>query len=473
MKKMAEKKTNILIVDDDNDICYLSSQLLSQKGYTIDTANDGESALVKVKERPFDIIITDLRMPKMDGMQLLSIIKKSYPSIEVIIITGYGSVSLADEASKKGAFGFLSKPFDWDTLLAELSKAKKVMRIKREVLPAKAEANYFSTKDFIAIGTQIKQLDEKINDIAASNASVLISGESGTGKEIIAHQIHYRSKRSKKPFVRVSCAALTESILESELFGHEKGAFTGAIAERKGRFELADKGTLFLDEIGDMPLTTQVKFLRVLQERDFERVGGTRTIKVDIRILAATHKNLKEEVKKGHFRNDLFYRINVIPITIAPLRERKGDIPELVSYFTEKFRLELNKNCFTLTDKAMEKLITYSWPGNIRELENLMERIVVTSPNNRGGENIIDLEDLPAELSEKKRGHNFHYNLPFKEAKREMIKMYLVNSLERYHWNVSETAARIGLNRVSLIKNINKLGIREKYMNKGSKGRGQ
>lgn len=314
-------------------------------------------------------------------------------------------------------------------------------------------------KKFIFEDVKMKNLDNTINCIAKSNASILITGESGTGKEVIAHRIHYMSERKQKPFIRVNCVAIPDNLIESELFGHEKGAFTGAISERKGRFELANSGTLFLDEIGDMTLGTQVKLLRVLQERNFERLGGEKTINVDIRIIAATLKNLKIEVKEGRFREDLYFRLNVIPLHIYPLRERRMDIPKLVYHFLDKFGTELSRDKFMVKDKAMEKLIHYHWCGNVRELENIMERLVVFSQSNT-----IDYNDLPDEIKEKEEKNEVcFYDLPFKEAKREMLKMYFVNSLRKNNWNVSKTASSVGLNRINLIRNIDRFGIREMY----------
>lgn len=460
---MIDEKLNILCVDTDSSVRYMASTVLSTYGYIIDLANNGQEALRKIREKPFDIVLSELSLPKIDGMELLTNIKTNFPSIEVILLAQNGSIPVAVQAVKQGAFSFLTKPFNREAILLELGKVKKsIGKKRRRNYRLRTQLDLFDKKEFVFEDVKMRALNEKINSIANSNATALITGESGCGKEIIARNIHLRSKRRNGPYIQVSCAALSDTLLESELFGHEKGAFTGAIAERKGRFELAHNGTLFLDEVGDMPLTTQIKLLRVLQERKFERVGGSsRTIKVDIRIVSATNKDLKEEISKGRFRKDLFYRISVIPLAVHPLRERKIDIPKLLNYFLEKFSLEIHKKRPVLTDKTIEKLIQYPWPGNIRELENMMERLVVLSSRN-----IIDVKDLPEELDENQLVKNHFLNLPFKEAKNEMLTMYLVDSLERNQWNITKTAARIGLNRVSLIKNINKLGLKEKYFKK-------
>lgn len=456
---MVNEKLNVLYVDDEREMCSLAADLISTRGYLVDTATDGLNALSKVRKKPADIVLTDLRMPRMNGMELLTRVKESYPLTEVIMISGYGSIPLAVEASKKGAFGFVTKPFALE-LIDELDKAKNFIIKNRGKAGLNKQLRLFRTADFIFESAKMKDLDGKISDIALSNASVLITGESGTGKEIIASQIHFRSKRREHPFIRVNCAAIPCSIMESELFGHEKGAFTGAISNRKGRFELADRGTIFLDEIGDMPLSTQVKVLRVLQEREFERVGGTKTIKTDFRVVSATSKNLEEEIQKGLFRKELYYRINVIPIHLFPLKERKTDIPLLANHFVEKFNLDMDKEDIELTDKAMEKLIHYSWPGNIRELENMIERMVVLSSSN-----IIDEKDIAIDLEGKHFEGNSFFDLPFKEAKKEMLREYLIRFLEKNSWNITKTAAEIGLNRINLIRNMNRLEIKERRRN--------
>lgn len=453
---MVNEKLNVLFVDDERDICSLAANLISVRGYQVDTATDGLNALLKIKKKPADIVLTDLRMPRMNGMELLTRVKANYPFTEVIMITGYGSIPLAVEASRKGAFGFITKPFALE-LIDELDKAKDFIIKNRGKTGPNKQLSLFRTEDFIFESAKMRDLDDKIGDIALSNASVLITGESGTGKEIIANQIHHRSKRREHPFIRVNCAAIPCSIMESELFGHEKGAFTGAISNRKGRFELADGGTIFLDEIGDMPLSTQVKVLRVLQEREFERVGGTKTIKVDFRVVSATSKNLEEEIQKGSFRKELYYRINVIPIHLLPLKERKTDIPLLANFFVEKFNLEIDKEDIKLTDKAMEKLIHYPWPGNVRELENMMERMVVLSSSN-----VIEEKDITIALNGKHFGGSSFFDLSFKEAKKEMLREYLIKSLEKNHWNITKTAAEIGINRINLIRNMNRLEIKER-----------
>jgi two-component system, NtrC family, response regulator len=385
----------ILIVDDEKNYLVVLEALLSTEGYEIMTSDKAQDALRLIQESDVDLVLTDMKMPGMSGMELLEEAKKTKPEVPVIMMTAYGTIEMAVEAMKKHAYDYITKPFQNEELKLTIRKALENYRLVKENRRlSEALSERYGYRNIVGKSKPMLVVYDMIGKVAQSKASVLITGPSGTGKELIAKAIHYDSVRKDRPFISVNCGALAETLLESELFGHEKGAFTGAIAMKKGRFELADGGTLFLDEIGDMSPPLQVKLLRVLQEMEFERVGGTKTIKVDVRVLSASNRSLKDDVAAGVFREDLFYRLNVIHIEVPPLRERMEDIRLLVSHFIEKYG---NTGKIELTPQAWEVLYTYTWPGNVRELENVIERAVVL---NSGG--VIDLKDLPAELTKAK-----------------------------------------------------------------------
>jgi len=384
----------ILIVDDEKNYLVVLEALLGPEGYEIMTTDDAADALRLIRDSDLDLVITDMKMPGMSGMELLEESKKIRPELPVIMMTAYGTIELAVEAMKKQAYDYITKPFQNEQLKLTIKKALENHRLARENRRLNdALLDRYRFGNIVGKSKPMLKVYDLVSRIAQSRASVLITGPSGTGKELIAKAIHYNSPRKDKPFVSINCGALTETLLESELFGHEKGAFTGAVAMKKGRFEVADGGTLFLDEVGDMPQPLQVKLLRVLQEMEFERVGGTRSIKVDVRVLSASNRNIKEDVEKGLFREDLYYRLNVMNIEVPPLRERIDDIPLLVKHFIEKYREDEGKDKIELSPEAWKALYSYSWPGNVRELENVIERAVVLSS---GGK--ISLEDLPEEL---------------------------------------------------------------------------
>mgnify|MGYP000288940456 CR=1 FL=1 len=367
----------ILVVEDNDELRNIIKEALTSEEYQVFIISSAEEAFEIIKEKVFDVILTDLKLPEADGIEVLSYAKKKNPETEVIIITAYGTVDKAVEAMKKGASEFITKPVSLEHLKLLISKVITNRKVKDE---NKYLRNY-SRGEIIGESIQIKEILKLVDKIADTDATVLITGESGTGKELIAEQIHYKSGRREAPLIKVNCAALAPGVLESELFGHEKGSFTDALYLRKGRFELADKGTIFLDEIAEMPLHLQVKLLRVLQDKSFERVGGEKNIKVDVRLIVATNRDLKQEVRKGRFREDLYYRFNVVEINIPPLRERKQDIPLLVDYFLKKYA-DLSKfKIKGISKKAIEKLMSYDFPGNIRELENIIQRILVTAKN--------------------------------------------------------------------------------------------
>ena len=386
----------ILVVDDEKNYLLVLSAVLEEEGYEVLTAQGGHEALEIQKSSDLDLILTDMKMPTMDGIELLENIKALDPDLPVIMMTAHGTIDKAVEAMQKGAYSYILKPFDNERLTIYVKKAVSLFQVVKEnrQLHETVESQYrFS--NFIGKSKPIRDVFEMIRKVAPSNATVLIEGESGTGKELVAKSIHFNSPRRNKPFVAVNCSALAESLLESELFGHEKGAFTGAVARKKGRFELADHGTLFLDEIGELSQNLQVKLLRVLQEKTFELVGGTRPITADIRVIAATNKTLKEEMTSGRFREDLFYRLNVVRIGLPPLKERKEDIRLLVNHFIDKYASERKVDIPVKgVDQEVDRLFfDYSWPGNVRELENLIERVMILSPHDT-----IQVADLPMDF---------------------------------------------------------------------------
>jgi two-component system NtrC family response regulator len=382
----------ILIVDDEKNYLLVLKELLAEEGYEVLIAQSAAEAIKIFQENELDLVITDMKMPGMTGMELLDFLKERDLHLPVIMMTAYGTVEKAVEAMKKGAYDYILKPFDNEALKTAVSKGLAMGRVIRQNrLLSQELKEKFGPTDLIGNSYRIRQVRDLIAKVAGTKATVLISGESGTGKELVARAIHYHSPRRDKPLVSVNCSALAETLLESELFGHEKGAFTGAVGQRKGRFEFADGGTLFLDEVGEMSPSVQVALLRVLQDREFQRVGGNKTIKVDVRVVAATNKDLKEEIQQGRFREDLYYRLNVVHIEVPPLRERKEDIPLLIRHFSERFAREMNKKEIpTPSPEAMAALLAYDWPGNVRELENILERAIILSSGP-----IIRLEDLP------------------------------------------------------------------------------
>jgi two-component system NtrC family response regulator len=383
----------ILIVDDEKNYLTILSALLEDEGFEVLTASSGPEALEIHKSSDLDLILTDMKMPKMDGIELLENIKENDPDLPIVMMTAHGTVDKAVEAMQKGAYTYVLKPFDNERLIIYVKKAISTYQVVKENRRLRdAVESQYRFGNIIGKSKKIRDVFDTIQKVAPSSATVLIEGESGTGKELVARSIHFNSPRREKPFVAVSCSALAENLLESELFGHEKGAFTGAVATKKGRFELADGGTLFLDEIGELSANLQVKLLRVLQEKVFERVGGVRTISVDIRILAATNKDLQQEMKDGRFREDLYYRLNVVHIVLPPLKERQEDIRLLVNHFIKKYASERRSAApVTGVDQEVDRLFyDYNWPGNIRELENVIERVMILCP----GE-VMRVSDLP------------------------------------------------------------------------------
>ena len=381
---MAEAQRSVLVVDDDADLRSLLSDLLKEEKYGVRTAKTGAEAIVSVKKAIPDLVMMDVQLPDQDGIGVLRTLKRDHPELEVIVMTAFGGSSTAIKAMEQGAYDYVTKPFEIEDLLATLRRVFEHADMSSEVSALRLELGKNAAERERIVGSSKPMLEvyKLIGKVASADATVLISGESGTGKELVAEALHKTSKRNPHPMIKVSCSALPESLLETELFGHEKGSFTGAMAMRKGRFEMANKGTIFLDEIGEMTFGTQTKLLRILQEREFERIGSNTPIKIDIRVITATNRNLAEEVEKGKFREDLYYRLNVIHIHMPPLRERMEDVTPLVEHFLTKYRYAPAAIPTTITDAALTRLVDYDWPGNVRELENAIERAVVLSRGN-------------------------------------------------------------------------------------------
>jgi DNA-binding NtrC family response regulator len=393
-------KTKILVVDDEASARTPLAELLRQADYEVETAADGFKALGRLEEFEPDLVLTDLNMPGMDGVELLRKVKEHDPERPVVLMTAFGGVETAVSAMKEGAADYLTKPLNTDELEIILERAVERVKLRREAsaLRGRLQERY-SFNNIVGASPEMQRVFKSVAQIAPSRATVMITGESGTGKELVAAAIHQHSPRASGPFVKLHCAALAESLLESELFGHERGAFTGADRKREGRFEQADGGTLFLDEIGEISLGTQVKLLRVLQEREFERVGGTQTLRVDVRVVAATNRDLKEMVAAGKFREDLYYRLNVINVNLPSLRQRPSDVPALALHFLKRYAAENAKPVTVIADDALRQIVSYPWPGNVRELENVIERAVVLAD----GET-VEVRHLPAELALSSRG---------------------------------------------------------------------
>jgi two-component system response regulator HydG len=451
-------KERILVVDDEQSHRTMLKAVLTKEGYDISEADDGISAVKAVESESFDLILMDIRMTDMDGIEAMGQIKKMSPSIPVIMMTAYASIKTAVEALKSGAYDYLTKPLDTDELKILIKKALEHYRLQEEnVLLKERLADRFDFSKIIGKSRRIKELFENLSLIAPSDATVLIYGESGTGKELVANAIHQNSPRAQNPFIKVSCAALPETLLESELFGHERGAFTGALTRKAGRFQLADGGTLFLDEVNVMSSTTQVKLLRVLQEREFEPLGSTKTIHVDIRLIAATNKELEAEVKEGRFREDLFYRLNVVPIHLPPLRERKEDIPLLAEHFFRLYQEKNKKLIKGFLPKTIDTLMRYDWQGNIRELENVIERAVLLCRSE-----YITPKDLPPPLQGEEIGEQPIISIPPGMTLEQVEKEAIIQTLEETGGNRTQTAQILGISRKTLQNKLKEYGLEGK-----------
>ena len=442
----------IFVVDDEAPIRRSLEGILSDEGYEVSLAVSGEEALEMLDSDVPDLMLLDIWLPGIDGLEVLSRVKQKIPDLPVIMISGHGNVESAVKATRLGAFDFIEKPLDIDKTLLSLRNGLKVLRLTRENQMLRGE-----TPDLVGNSPAISELRAAIATVAPTNSWVLITGENGTGKELVANAIHRLSSRAAGPMIEVNCAAIPEELIESELFGHEKGAFTGANARRQGRFDLANGGTLFLDEIADMSIKTQAKILRILQEQRFERVGGVQTIKVDVRVVAATNKDLSREIEARRFRQDLYYRLNVVPLHVPALRERKEDIPLLVRDFLKEQTISLPGK--TISPMALQALQAYHWPGNVRELKNMIERLVIMAPGQ-----VIDARSLPSNFNQDLSGvansplENL-LNEDYRTARAEFEKIYLQNKLNESGGNISQLAKEIGLERSHLYKKFKALGI--------------
>lgn len=451
-------KFRILVVDDEKNIRSGLIQSLEMDGYEVEEAEDGQHALKTMLRMEIDLVISDLRMPKLSGSELLTKLSASYPTVPVIILTGHGTVDNAVQAMRNGAYDFLTKPVNLEHLSLLVKRALGRRELARKHRELQEEIGRLEKKksggELLGKSAPMERMFDLIAQVAPTKASVLITGESGTGKELVANALHSQSPRKDSPLIKVHCAALSESLLESELFGHEKGAFTGAANQRRGRFELADGGTIFLDEIGEIEPSVQIKILRVLQEKSFERVGGEKTVNVDVRLIAATNRDLKKEVEEGRFREDLYYRLNVVNLHLPPLRERVEDIPLLAALFLKSTARENGKEVEGFAPKASMQLSRYSWPGNVRELRNVIESAVVLTKGN-----YIAPQDLPAHLSTKRddEGIFVPLEIPMAEAEKIIIRANL-NALEG---NKSRTAEVLGIGRKTLHRKIIEFGIDE------------
>lgn len=443
----------ILVIDDEKITLKNLEHVLKKEGYDVTATDSGVEALNFIEKQEFDIVLTDIKMEKVDGFEILKRCKSLYPDTEVIMITGYATVENAVAAMKQGAFYYIAKPFKLDIIRKIILEASEKIKLKKEVKQLRQQLDFHEKVNIITQNVKMMKLLEIARQIAPTDCNVLITGESGTGKELFAKYIHLNSLRKTGPFLAINCGAFTEELLSNELFGHEKGAFTGATALKKGLIEMASSGSLFLDEITEMSLTMQAKLLRVIQEREFFRLGATEPIKVDVRFIAATNRDVKEEVKNGKFREDLYYRLNVVNIEIPPLRERRDDIPLLVAYFSKKYSLLMKKEITGVSEEAMNYLVNYEYPGNVRELENIIERAVVLCNSSQ-----IDVEHLPQDLKElkievftKKEG-NF---MSLEELEREYIKWIL----KEVGNNKTVAAQILGIDRVSLWRKLKSYGI--------------
>ncbi|MGE5583889.1 MAG: sigma-54-dependent transcriptional regulator [Bacillota bacterium] len=449
----------ILVVDDDLGMRDTLEAVLTAEGYEVGVAVNGAETTEILARESFDVMLLDFKMPDCTGVELLPLIKKAAPEMPVIMMTAYGTVKAAVEAVKQGAYDFITKPFELEEMRLLIEKALEMKRLAEENQELRMMLKEkFVFKNIVGTSPKMQEVFEVIKKVAGYDVTILITGESGTGKELIAQAIHHNSPRREKPFIKLNCAALPESLLESELFGYDKGAFTGAVTAKPGRFELAEGGTLFLDEIGDTSLNMQAKLLRVIQEKEYERVGGRQTLRADVRILAATNKDLKQEVESKRFREDLFYRLNVVPICLAPLRERKEDIPVLVYHFMKELNLLFQKNFTAVSPNAMNRLTAYNWPGNIRELKNILEKAVLL-----GEGKTLQVEHLPDEI--RNYGVNSHGKNLELGSLGDLEKDHIYQVLCDAKWNQTKAAEILGIHRNTLREKIKRFNLQESGSN--------
>ena len=448
----------ILIIDDDKSLLESYTVLLEDE-FQVYTAESGETGLDLLRHEDVHLVLLDIRLPGIDGMEVLRRIKALDENVDVIMITAVKNVRVAVEAIKLGAYDYIVKPFEIDEMLSLLRRTLEHQSLLREVLYLRSEVDrYVEMGNIVGRSPKMRQIYDLISRVADTNATVLISGESGVGKELIARAIHQQSQRHGTPFIAVNCAAISEHLMESELFGHERGAFTGAVEMHRGKFELAHTGTLFLDEVGSLRLDLQAKLLRVLQEREFERVGGNKTIRTDVRIVAASNQDLRQMVAERTFRDDLFYRLNVVPLHVPPLRDRREDIPLLVNHFLTKYNKAFGRQVQGFTAEALTIVTHYHWPGNVRELENVVERLVVISRHR-----ILGVEDMPLDLISVRgqlANDLFATGTDLRQAKAEFERHYILQTLEKHGWNQTEAAKRLGIHRNTLLTKMDMLHIR-------------
>ncbi len=440
----------LLIVDDEPSIRRTLRGVLEDEGYDVEVAAEGAEALALLDKKRFDLVLLDVWMPGIDGIDVLQRICARREAPRVLMMSGHGTIETAVRATKLGAYDFIEKPLNLDRLVIALRNALEASKLEHENDTLRQTIT--DQWNLVGENPRIRELRDMVRKAAAASASVLITGENGTGKELVARALHRLSRRSGRPFVAVNCAAIPEELIESELFGHEKGAFTGAVGQKPGRFDQANGGTLFLDEIGDMSLKAQAKVLRILQEQTFERVGGTQPISVDVRIVAATNKDLAAEIASGAFREDLFYRVNVIPFQIPPLRERADDIPRFVQHFVTRYAVETGQPEKLFTEAAVECMSAYGWPGNVRELRNVVERLMVLGPD------VVDAVDLPPEIRTARK-RKFRGDTSLQEAREEFERDFLVTKLAEHDYNISRTAEAINMSRENLSRRLKSLGI--------------
>jgi DNA-binding NtrC family response regulator len=449
----------ILVVDDDSYVREATEAILCRQNYEVDTAPNARAALQKLEEAEYNLILSDIRMPGMSGMELLELARTKAPDTHIILMTAYGTVENAVEAMRKGAYDYIQKGSDPAEFELVVERALNFQEAQRENRRLRSELqDRYSFSNMIGKSNQMEQVFDLIQTVATSRATILVTGESGTGKELAARALHYNSDRRNGPFIRLNCAALPKDLMESELFGHEKGAFTGAIKQTRGRFEMADGGTLLLDEISEIDPSLQAKLLRVLQEREFERIGSTQTIKVNVRIIATTNRDLQKEVEEGNFREDLFYRLNVIDIGLPSLRERKEDIPALVKNFINKFSDENGKEINGIDDGALEALMAYDWPGNVRELENYTERAVVVSRHTT-----LTGDDFPSKLTATQNTAAFNDNIQIGLTVHEMERRLIMKTLESCNGNRTDAAIKLGISTRTLRNKLHEYGAMDAF----------
>jgi len=453
---MAISKGRILIVDDEESMGRFMQIMLQKEGYEVTPTLTGSEALKILRQKEYDLVIADLMMPEMNGLKLLSEVKQQNSNVDFIVMTAFASVDTAIEAMKKGALDYVTKPFKVDEIKLAISKSFEQKQLKAENQELKRRLKQeFTLDSFMGNSMEIVKIKQMVEKIAQTEATVLLLGESGTGKELIARAIHSYSPRANQPFVSINCAALPESLLESELFGHSKGSFTGAIKDKEGLFKVADGGTFFLDEIGETSPAIQVKLLRVLEQKEITPVGETKPIPVDVRLVAATNQDLEQKVQAKQFRADLFYRLNVLPVCIPPLRQRKEDIPLLCAHFIQRHCQRLNLKEKSLNPEVLELLVSYHWPGNVRELENILERAIILSANHK-----ISVSDLPRQISEGKTTTFVQEEGPSHPSLEELEKAYIFWVLSQNEWNKSKVAQILGIDTSTLYRKIEKYGLK-------------